>query len=503
MIGSKLRVAGLGAAGLAALAIAIPAAAAGPDRQRGTDRGPALDTAARAYLTVYPQLSAAAARAAAAGQEARKSLYRALDAATFGGAWFDPPSGQLHILATTPAAGDRAAAVGARLGLRVRTHPARYSFAALQRQADTLRAGGATSGRAADAELGHAARGQVGIDVAGNRVLVAVPADRLAALRPAARAARPAGVELIADPGRRTQLDAGCTARTACDWTVRAGAALWTGAPGSNVCSVGFTARDASNQRYVYTAGHCSGGNGITWGTGATAIGPMSNSVQTGALDASIIKVTNAWFGYDAGGEIYNEYAGKRSVALTAVAPTLGFIWAGDAVCLAANFPAPNGPNYCGVVDTASDPAVSGMVRVTGLDGCPGDSGGGWYWLPSSGNRYGYGLHSRSDVGCHGSDGGSHSWFSALPTIKAGFTPTLTVETRLKGMTTVRLAGRTGPAAPAARPDAPVLSTGNGAAAPTPVQVASVVESGRRCGSLELCPRQPRSDPGSAPPSGR
>jgi streptogrisin C len=70
------------------------------------------------------------------------------------------------------------------------------------------------------------------------------------------------------------------------------------------------------------------------------------------------------------------------------------------------------------------------MVRVDGLDACPGDSGGGWYWLTSTGRRYAYGIHSRSDTGCHGSGGGSHSWFSALPTVKSTFTPTLNVETR-------------------------------------------------------------------------
>jgi len=82
------------------------------------------------------------------------------------------------------------------------------------------------------------------------------------------------------------------------------------------------------------------------------------------------------------------------------------------------------------VVGTNSDPAVRGMVRVDGLDACPGDSGGGWYWLTPSGRRIAYGIHSRSDVGCHGSGGGSHSWFSALPTVKSTYTPSLNVETR-------------------------------------------------------------------------
>ena len=82
------------------------------------------------------------------------------------------------------------------------------------------------------------------------------------------------------------------------------------------------------------------------------------------------------------------------------------------------------------MVGTNSDSSVRGMVRVDGLDACPGDSGGGWYWLTPSGRRIAYGIHSRSDTGCHGSSGGSHSWFSALPTVKSTYTPSLNVETR-------------------------------------------------------------------------
>jgi streptogrisin C len=98
--------------------------------------------------------------------------------------------------------------------------------------------------------------------------------------------------------------------------------------------------------------------------------------------------------------------------------------------CLSANFTQPNGFNFCGVIGSTMDSSVRGMVRVNGLDACPGDSGGGWYWLTNSGRRWAYGLHSRSDEGCHGSQGGSRSWFSALPLVKAFFTPGLNVETR-------------------------------------------------------------------------
>jgi streptogrisin C len=81
------------------------------------------------------------------------------------------------------------------------------------------------------------------------------------------------------------------------------------------------------------------------------------------------------------------------------------------------------------VIGSNSDAAVRGMVRVDNEDACSGDSGGTWYDL-SGNTRTGYGVHSRSDAGCHGDAGGSQSWFSALPTIKSGFAPGYDVETR-------------------------------------------------------------------------
>ena len=53
---------------------------------------------------------------------------------------------------------------------------------------------------------------------------------------------------------------------------------MWYGTTASHQtwCSIGFTARNSSNTRYVYTAGHCSTGNGVNWGIGAQNIGPMS-----------------------------------------------------------------------------------------------------------------------------------------------------------------------------------------------------------------------------------
>jgi streptogrisin C len=113
-------------------------------------------------------------------------------------------------------------------------------------------------------------------------------------------------------------------------------------------------------------------------------------------------------------------------VAVNGVAPTLSYIWSGDVVCLAANFTQPNGFNFCGVVGTNSDSSVRGMVRVDGFDACPGDSGGGWYWLTSTGRRIAYGLHSQSNIGCH--NAGGNSWYTPIATANAW--SGLTVETR-------------------------------------------------------------------------
>jgi len=378
--------------------------------------GSPVAAAAKAYRTAYPQMSQADAERAARQQEVRKTLHtqitRGSGAQTFAGAWFDAPSGTVHIAATSDAARTYAARAGKALGLKVTTHAATRSFAQLESAATSLRK--STTG------VGKAAAGHVGIDVRTNSVVAAVPKASLTTLRRSATS----GVRLVAQTADNVVADYGCTARNACDYTIRAGSMLWRGSQGNNVCSVGFTGRQTNNQRWVYTAGHCSNGNNVTWGTGTAAIGPMYASVDSGAYDAAIIRVTNPWFAYDQGGEIY------QTVYVNGVAPTLSYIWAGDTVCLSANYTNPTGPNFCGVVGTNSDPAVRGMVRVNGLDACGGDSGGGWYWLTSQGRRIAYGLHSRSDAGCHGDAGGSRSWFSPLPTVKAGWTPWLNVETR-------------------------------------------------------------------------
>ncbi len=288
--------------------------------------GSPLAAAAKAFRSAYPSMTQAAAEKAARGQDARKELQTVLvsgaSAKTFGGSWYDAPSGTFHVAATTGAARAAATASARRLGVSITTHAVSHSFAELEVQAAALRAG--------SSELGKAAAGNVGIDVVHNAVVASVPPARFATLS----RAKASSVAVVAAKPTSVEEDAGCTARNACDYTIKAGSMLWTGSAGNNVCSVGFTARQTNNARWVYTAGHCSGGNGLTWGTGALPIGPMYASINSGVYDASIIQVTNSWFAGDQGGEIY------KAVNVNGVAPTLSYMVQGETVCLSANYTA-------------------------------------------------------------------------------------------------------------------------------------------------------------------
>jgi streptogrisin C len=392
---------------LGAMTAALAATTAAAMAEQGTDEGAPLDAAARTYRSVFPQMSDAAARTAATQEEQRKQLYTELtsdNAKTYGGAWYDPPSGVLHVAVTSPDTATEAGQLAKELGVQVETHLVRHSFDELERQANALRNGSNA--------LSKTARGQVGIDVKTNRVVAAVPAQRLGMAR---TLKAPSAVSIQPDPNLKVEKDAGCTSRDWCDWTVRAGAKLWRGNDG-NVCSVGFTARTSTNERFAYTAGHCASYD-VDWGTGGQSIGRMAASTDSGSLDASIIRITNSRFTGDSGGEIYHESSPGRSVPLNGVAPSVSYMLQGERVCLAANYTEPNGPNYCGVIGAVSDWWVGGKTRVDGVDACGGDSGGGWYWLTSTGRRVAYGLHSQSDRSCHSA--GGNSWYTPIATANA------------------------------------------------------------------------------------
>ena len=390
---------------LLTLGVAGTASAAGP-----ADDGVPLQTAADTYREAYPQMTAAQASAAANQAVDRKALIDSLieeDGAYYGGAWYDPPSNTLHLELTTPeATADANARAGA---VKIQTHLVARSFDQLQRQADGIRHG--------TGPLSAASNGQVGLDVKTNRVVVAVPADQLPGVQ---NAAKMAGVTVIADPHLAVVEDA-CSARNTCDGSIAAGAMIAGGGWG---CSVGYTAEDPFTLgRFVYTAGHCSNGIGVNWTTGAQQIGPMLGALNSGDIDAGVIQVTNPLYTGQAGGRLYN------TDDVDAVAPTLASMTVNDVVCNAANYQDPSGPRFCGLLGTTSDAGNRGLARVDNEDACSGDSGGTWYELVGN-TRTGYGIHSRSDSGCHGDAGGTRSWFSALPTVKAGFAPGYNVETR-------------------------------------------------------------------------
>ncbi len=386
----------------------------------------AVEAGIAAYKAAYPKLSDAQARAAATGSDARRAVYdaAAADAATFGGAWFDPMTGKVSIAATTDAAVKRIAAAAKRYAVGVSTVQVKRSAADLEADAAALRAG--------NDELGRAANGNVGVDVRSNEVVVGVAADRRAAL--ASRAAARGAKLVTAESASKIEADADCTARNTCDWTIRAGIVMWRGTLASQTpwCSVGFTGRNSAGTRFALTAGHCSTGAGVGWGTWNQNIGPMGPAVDSGVVDTSSIQVTNSWFTGDTGGQIYVNPGISGCCDVKGVAPTVGYMVAGETVCLSANYTAPtvNG-NSCGILGTNSDAGVRGMARVDGLDACGGDSGGGWYWMSSSGNRYAYGIHSRSDGGCHGDAGGTRSWYTPVASAKANANfSAINIETR-------------------------------------------------------------------------
>ena len=352
-----------------------------------------MQAATAAYKAAFPKLTDAQARAAAAGSDARRAVYdaAAADAASFGGAWFDPATGIVNLAGTTDAAIGRAAALGKKYGVAVKPYKVKRQRRRARGRGRQLRAG--------KGELGREAQGNVGVDVKTNEVVVAVPADRRAALaargvarhegRRRARHAGPAGRRLhlalgvrLDDPRRRDHvalehLDPVVLGRLHRAHLEQHALRLH---------------RRPLLDRQQHQVGHRR----------AEHRPDVVASLDSGAIDAAIIKVTNSWFTGDLGGEIYFEDGGARTAPVKGVAPTVGYMVAGETVCLAANFTQPSATNPCGILGTNSDAGVRGMARVDGVDACGGDSGGGWYWLPSSGNRYAYGIHSRSDSGCHG-----------------------------------------------------------------------------------------------------
>lgn len=385
------------------------------------ERGKVLVAAADAYQRAYPRLTREGAEAAARGQDARKQLWEdvlAENTDAFGGAWFDPRANVLHVNVTDEGLAERVLARADEQGLKVRPHLVKVSFDELDALAAELR-------ESRDG-LGELAAGRVGLDVRDNQVVVHVPKEELER----ARGEAPRHVRVEVAEKRDVEADA-CLDRDDCPDAVRAGSILWKGSIGNDWCSAGATAKSSTTgRRYVLTAGHCVGAMGEYWGTANRYIGTRWASQNAGDVDVATIWVRYWPFRIQNNGEVWAQWMANRAVDMDAVAPTQSWIWVGDVVCLAANYTDPDAfGNRCGVIGANADAGVRGMTRVDGVDACGGDSGGGWYWLTSSGSRWGYGVHSRSSTGCNGSNGGDQSWFTTLPRVKT-WIPSLNYETQ-------------------------------------------------------------------------
>lgn len=392
-----------GTAALVATLLATPAeatpffAVAGPAYdQAGRDP---LATIAQAYRHSYPGLTAEQARAAATAQRAGERLKAEIEGRwdTFGGGWFDPYTATYHLAVTTAATAEALARVGRTRGVTVRTPRVARSLDELTDQALALQAG--------TGALARAANENVGVDVTTNQVVAALPAHRLTDVAGAA----PAGVTVVPAEDLDVEPDA-CTSRADCDDYLAAGLAIRNGNPGQLACSIGFTARHTSDQtRITLTAGHCSF-LGQAWSNGLSnprLIGFVLELHNSGPVDVSRIRGFSDFY--------HRNFLGRIASGPSSTLPVKGqsFLLTGDVVCLSASFTNPaRAGNPCATVANTMDPFNRMLVRINGYDACNGDSGGGWYWLAPSGNRYAAAIHSRSTSGCNASP--ARSWASEL-----------------------------------------------------------------------------------------
>ncbi|WP_117208434.1 hypothetical protein [Allorhizocola rhizosphaerae] len=354
-----------------------------------------LRTVADAYRASFTDLSPEAALNAARAQARSEKFKQGLDITkeSWAGGWFDPYTARHHIAVTTPAAAKDVAALAAKTpGLSVDTHQVTRSMRELGALVEQIRGG--------SDKLAKVANNQVTIDVKTNEVVVRVPQAQFATLT---AADVPVGVRVEQGSQVSEHLDA-CTSRTDCDNDLRAGLVLRRS--GTLWCSLGFTARSGGT-RWALTAGHCIGTIGETWSNGTSTIrtvGPATDALNSGNQDAGAIQVTNAFYSA--------QTAGRIMVGPSSFAAVTGesYNLVNEVNCLSASYTNPaRAGNPCA---TVTDVGASIKTRMSGYDPCGGDSGGGWYWLPGSGNRYAVALHSSSLEGCNVANG--VAWASPL-----------------------------------------------------------------------------------------
>src|SRR4051794_32453519 len=203
------------AAAVAGLAVAtLAATASGAMAAEATAvRGGALEAQITAYQSAFPTISPEAAKLAASQQQDRKELYQQLadkeGGKAFGGAWFTPLDGVLHVAVTNAEAGDGSVRLGKELGVEVTPQVVGHSYEELEAKA--------TEVRARTDELGRLAKYYLGIDVKRNAVVIALSPTQIEQL---SATAKEAGILVTRRPSLKVQADAGCTSRDHCDWTI-------------------------------------------------------------------------------------------------------------------------------------------------------------------------------------------------------------------------------------------------------------------------------------------
>ncbi|WP_173081943.1 S1 family peptidase [Phytohabitans rumicis] len=366
-----------------------------------------IELLTRAYLKTFPQLTRAQAEEAAAGQGKRILLRERLSAerpAGFGGSSYEPLTNTERVAVTDAETDRRVVELGSQFGVKVMTRRVKFSYRALEGVANSLNKKGVRG-------LGHGFR-YAGVDVSSNRVVVAVEPGAMAQTK-AATASLPQ-VRLV-PPAASDAVPEVCTDRYHCGNPARSGINIWHHSDRA-WCSLGFTARTSTPpvSRWIITAGHCAegegGGRGVQWGHGGQPFGPLQSFFNVGNVDVARIRVDSSY--WVTGGYMYTETNPNTTVDVDLAIQYRASIAVGDGVCLNARRGA-----VCGVVTNTVD--SRGMVRVD-ADGCPGDSGGGWYW-PGGSGRWAFGIHHGGTTSCpaDGAPAGGTSLFSTLPDINA------------------------------------------------------------------------------------
>lgn len=213
----------------------------------------------------------------------------------FGGAWFDPETGDLHIATTTDEAEDEARSYFIRRGITedVEFDRVKYSSQELADGSlrladdltDVLRTSGITSGE----------------DVDHNGLKISVSKSASEETRARVESVRrdfDLPIRVVRVPDEQTSPVPNSCAVYFCTAPMRGGVAI-AGSLGPGACTAGYAAYQPSDHsRYVFTAGHCTAAGGSWSGSFpgddpffSRVIGPAVSSIVSAYGDEGAIKI--------------------------------------------------------------------------------------------------------------------------------------------------------------------------------------------------------------------